>query len=290
MSEIFHPICVKRILVSLDSSLHSYAALHIAVEIAHHYEAEIEGVFIKDITLLDLAELPFRQEVGEYSAIVREISIDGISSGINVQSRWIIRAFHKCVHQTNLKTNFKILRGKVLETIKQESEKCDLLILGKSGTNTLRREKLGSTAKAIINKQQKSLLLAEKENRLGYPMILFYDDSPVGMVSLETSRDLIDESEMLVILLRDDDPKYFEEKKKVINNWASNNQVKITIQNYNSRNFGRFLQKIDGLKEGLLILPAIQEEEKMVFIKQCLEKVSLPILLIFHPVTIETST
>jgi nucleotide-binding universal stress UspA family protein len=273
---------VDQILVPLDSSPHSFAALHAALDLAGHYNAKIKGIFIEDITLLNLAEMPFRQEVGEYSAIIREISTNGITHGISVQSRWVIRTFQKLINQNNLKGNFSILRGRVLETIKRESKYCDLLVIGKAGKNTLRRQKLGSTARALIHEQTKSLLLVEEENRLGHPMIVLFDDSPEGQVSLETGRDFLDEGETLVILVSDENSAYFQKKKREIINWASRNEINVSIQTFNKRNFTRFIQKIDGLKEGLFILPWIKNGEKSPIIEYCLDNLTLPILLIRH--------
>jgi nucleotide-binding universal stress UspA family protein len=280
VNDNFEPICVERILISLDSSSHSFAALHAAVDLALHYDATLRGVFIEDITLLSLTEMPFRQEVGQYSAIVREISTDGITQGIFVQSQWVIHTFHKLINQTNLKSDFSILRGKVSEVIKKEAEDCDLLIIGKAGTNTMKKQKLGSTARALIQKGQKTLLLVEENNRLGYPLIVFFDNSPVGQIGLETARDLLDGGETLIILIHDDDSSHYQNNKKNIIKWASKNEINISIQNYNARNFDRFIQRIDGLKEGLCILPNIRDDEKRALVEYCLERVTLPILLI----------
>lgn len=283
VSEIKEPICVEQILVSLDSSTHSFAALHAAIELARHYNAKLQGVFIEDIALLNLAEMPFHQEVGEYTAIVREINTDSITRGIFVQSRWVVRTFQKLINQTNLTGEFFILRGNVVKTIKQKSENCDLLIIGKAGTNTLLRKKLGSTARALIRYHEKSILLVEEENRLGYPMILFYEESPVGKISLETALDLLDEGETLVILVRDDNQERFQNQRQTISTWASQNKINISIQTYTNRNFGRFIQRIKGLKEGLFILPQIIEAENQPLMKYCLENISLPILIIRQP-------
>lgn len=280
MSEVYKPICVERILVSLDSSAHSFAGLQAAVELAHHYDAVLQGVFVEDITLLSLAEMPFHQEVGEYSAIIREISTDGMTRGIFVQSKWVIRTFRKLINQTDLKGDIAVLRGNVLEVIEKETEQCDLLIIGKTGTNPSGQRRLGSTTKALIRKQQKSMLLVEEGNRLGYPMIVFYDPSPQGRISLETSRDLLGPGETLMILLNADSPDELEENKQVLKNWAVENQVNVSIQTYKTRAFKRFLQMISGLKSGLFILPYLQNQEKRAFVEICLRTVSLPILLV----------
>mgnify|MGYP001099231286 CR=1 FL=1 len=280
MSEAINPICVERILVSLDSSQHSFAALHAALELAHHYDASVKGVFVEDTTLLSLAEMPFRQEVGEYSAIVREISTDGMTRGIFVQSRRVIRTFRKLINQTDLTGDFAVLRGKVSETIDQEAENCDLLILGKTGTNPVLRRRLGSTTKELIRRQKRPLLLVEKDDRLGYPMIVLYDDSQLGQISLETANDLLDTGETLIILLNEEDPEEFQKNKQRLSDWASENQINISIETYKPKIFVRFLQKIHGIKTGLFILPHIQSVPNRRLVTLILEKVSLPILLI----------
>lgn len=286
VSEAYEPICVNRILVSLDSSPHSFAGLKAAVELARHYDAELKGIFIEDITLLSLAEMPFRQEVGEYTAIVREISTDGMTRGIFVQSKWVIRTFRKLINQSDLKGDIAVLRGNVRKTIEKESEKCDLLIIGKAGTNPLGLRRLGSTAKALIRNQKKSLLLVEEENQLGYPMIVFYDPSPLGQISLETGRELLDRGETMMILLNADNPDELAENKKTLRNWALENQVNISIQTYKTRAFKRFLEMISGLKTGLFILPHLEDLEKRPFVEICLETLSLPVLLVREPISI----
>lgn len=280
VSDPSYPICVNRILVSLDSSKHSFAALHAAIDLAHHYDADLRGVFIEDTALLGLADMPFRQEVGEYSANVREISPDGITRGIFVQSRWVVRTFRKLINRTNLSGEIAVLRGAVNKTITQESEKCDLLILGKSGTNPLPSRRLGSTTKAMIRHQQIPLLLVEEDNRLGYPMIVLFVESNTGQTALETASDLLDPGQTLIILLCEDNLEEFEKSRKRLSRWASDKQINISYQPYTKRAFKRFLQQIHGVKTGLLILPQIQKIPERHLVDLILETVSLPILII----------
>lgn len=284
MSDVYKPICVERILVSLDSSPHSFAALKSAVELARHYDAKLHGVFVEDITLLSLAEMPFKQEVGEYSAIVRDISTDGMTRSIFVQSRWVVRTFQKMVNQTRLQGDFSILRGNVVEMIDREARKCDLLIIGKTGTSPVGRRRLGSTARALIRKARKPLLLVEEGNRLGYPVIVLFDDSPDGKISLETAADLINPGERLIIFLDEDDMEEFQKNKKALQGWSKDKRTAITIQSYKTRSFSRFIRMIEGLKTGLLILPHLKDPSKRSYVEYCLKEVSLPILLIREPV------
>jgi nucleotide-binding universal stress UspA family protein len=280
VSEQYNPICVEHILVSLDSSTHSFSALKAAIELAAHYSAKITGVFIHDSILLNLAQMAFLQEVGEYTALTRKISHDRISQGMIVQSRWINRTFYKMIDQSGVDGEFSILRGKVNEIIDQQAEKCDLLVIGKSGTNPLGRPRLGSTAKALIEKSRKSLLLVEEGNLLGYPMFVLFEDSDLGWISLETGRDLLAPGENLNILIEKDGSGNYERLQKIIRSWAIEKQVNIIFQPYRSETFVRFLQKIYRLKTGLFIMPYFQEMLNRKLIDQCITDISLPILMI----------
>lgn len=280
MSEVYEPLCVKRILVPLDHSNHSVAALKVAVKLAHQYDAEIKGIFVEDINLLNLAEMPFHQEVGEYTALIREISSEGLSRGIFVQSRWVIQSFRRLINQTDLDGDVVVLRGDVNEIIDGESQNCDLVVIGKSGKNILGRSRLGSTAKRMIQYHRIPLLLVEEDNQIGSPMILLFDNSPAGKIGLETARDLIEPYETLLILLNKDDSEGFSEAKAYLNQWNSTRHLNISIEGFRTHFIQRFIQMIDKLKTGLFILPQHAEPNNQAIVDACLQAISLPVLLI----------
>ena len=68
---------IKRIIVALDASAHSQAAMDAAASIAELLEAELIGVFVEDINLVRVAQLPFVREVQFPVARVAEIDESG---------------------------------------------------------------------------------------------------------------------------------------------------------------------------------------------------------------------
>jgi len=280
VTETTQPICVDHILVSLDSSKHSFAALRAAIQLAHHYHAAITGLFVEDIALLNLAEMPFRQEVGEYTAIVRNISADGMTRSIFVQSKRINRTFQKLIHNSELMGEFSVLRGEVSESILKASEECDLLILGKSGTNPLRKKRLGSTAQALSKDPKIPILLVEEENLIDTPLTVIYESSQIGLITLETARDLLDQGGALNIILIEEKPGEILKQKVHLHLWADKHQVEINIFAYKQQSFPHFLQKIKGLKKGLMIFPHKPAREYWKIEERILEEVTLPILII----------
>jgi nucleotide-binding universal stress UspA family protein len=280
VSEGCKPICVERILVALDKSSHSLAALQAAIELARHYHAALKGVFVEDINVLNLAKMPFHQEVGEYTATIREISMDGLSREISVQSRWVTHFFQKSINQTDVNADFSVLRGNIHEMLNKESKACDLVVIGKSGTHPLGRRRHGSTAKALIQHHLKPLLLIEENTQLGSPIILVYENSPIGKISLETARDLMDPAETLMIFLNADDPDIFSKSNTELKQWAFEININISIESFKSPAISRVIGLVEGMKTGLFILPHNNDSPVINRFVFYLEKIRLPTLLI----------
>ena len=64
---------IRRILIALDASPASQAALDLAVELAVRYQAELIGIYVEDINILRSADIPFTEQFGIYSAASRQI-------------------------------------------------------------------------------------------------------------------------------------------------------------------------------------------------------------------------
>ena len=63
MSEPATEFVVRRILVALDASTQSLAALRTAVTLAAELGAELEGLFVEDTNLMRMAMLPVARRV-----------------------------------------------------------------------------------------------------------------------------------------------------------------------------------------------------------------------------------
>ncbi len=273
----------QRILVALDCSNHSYAALKAAVVLARHFDASLTGVFIEDTRLMDLANSPFCTEVGEYTAAVRNISYENLSKGIRVQYKWIGRAFSKLIKAAEIDAKLRIHQGKITETLFDLMQDYDLIVIGKSGTNLMHGQRFGSTARAMMRACQKPILLLEEGNKIGYPTLFLYDGSELGKQSLTKAKSFLDPGETLVFLIDNQNQTTFESHTAALNAWAKVNNINISIEPIRLNRPFSFFQMVSGLKIGLFILPTTEKAQKSSFIQQCLEKIQMPILIINPP-------
>jgi nucleotide-binding universal stress UspA family protein len=90
---------IRRILVALDASRHSLAALEAAAELAARLKAELAGLFVEDINLVRLAGLPFAREIRYPSATIQQLDSPRLEQELKVQATRMRRALAAAAEQ-----------------------------------------------------------------------------------------------------------------------------------------------------------------------------------------------
>jgi nucleotide-binding universal stress UspA family protein len=190
---------IRRILVALDASPASMAALDLAAELAVRYQAELMGVYVEDIDLLRSADIPLVKEIGYYSGTSRKIDSPHIERQLRAQAHRIERILASIAQKANLRWSFRSTRGVIHGELLTAAEGTDLIILGKSGWS--RRRQMGSTAREIaVQSPIQSLILLHKV-RPGTPVMVAFDGSPASIRALEAARLIRDPEIPLYVLL-----------------------------------------------------------------------------------------
>lgn len=178
MSEISEqrPSAPTRILVALDASATSRAALRAAAQLAAAMQAELLGLFIEDRRLLQLCDSPFCREVGFYTAAVRPLESQSVERQLRVLAEELRRTLARVAGESQVRWSFQVRRGGIEEELLREAADALLLSLGR--TSWLARQGLGATARAIIQQARRPLLLLGGQDQLTYPLTLVYSGSP----------------------------------------------------------------------------------------------------------------
>ena len=196
---------IERILVALDSSPHSLAALEAAAELAALLHVELLGIFVEDINLLRIAELPFSQEVGHYSARRRRLDRGQMAQQLRAQANWARRAFIRAAENREIKWSFRITRGSIPTELISATTETDLIILGKTGWANFQR--LGSTAMAVVAEAPQKILVLQRGVRLGFSVFVLIDPSDPAMEALTLATQLVHAKKgyLTVIIIADDE-------------------------------------------------------------------------------------
>lgn len=171
-----------RILVGLDASRASLAALKVAAEVAALMQAEVAALYVEDINLLRLCGLPFVREVGSYSATLRPLD----STTLEREFRLLAARMRRTVAQTAVSAkvswSFRVRRGQVDVEMLQAAGDASLVTLGRVGRSHGKR--VGSTARAVAGRARHPVFLLGDEG-LTSPLTLIYDGLPPARRALE---------------------------------------------------------------------------------------------------------
>ena len=196
-------IDINRILVALDASPQSLAALKVAAELAAKYGAELVAVFVEDINLVRLAGFPFAQEIGYFSAISRHLDSQQIDLELRAHARWVERTTATLAKRTNLRWSFRTMRGAISGELLSAALESDLIILGKIGWSGQRQ--LGSTARSLVVHAPLPALFLQRNLRSGMPLMVAYEGSPSGRKALAIARMLrLSDNPLTVLVLAAD--------------------------------------------------------------------------------------
>jgi nucleotide-binding universal stress UspA family protein len=176
---------IRRIVVAIDASPASVAALEAAAELAAALEAEVLGLFVEDINLLRLSSLPFAHEVGALSATRRRLSGVDMERQLRFQAERAREALAAVERRLGVRTSFRIARGTVAEQLINALKAEDLLSLGARGWASGRG--LGSTARTVAFTSRGRVLILPHGARLTGPAAVLFDGSPSGVEALETA-------------------------------------------------------------------------------------------------------
>lgn len=193
---------IRRILVALDASTDSVAALKTAARMAASLQAELVGLFVEDINLLRLAGLPFASEVQRVTGTGRVLDEAGMERDLQLQASQARRALANAAADAEATWTFRVVRGMVTTEILAAALEADLLTLGRASRPPIRRRQLGSTARAAVSQAPGSVLLGHPGMDLEQPVLATFDGTPAAAQALVAAANMArsGHSDLVVLL------------------------------------------------------------------------------------------
>jgi nucleotide-binding universal stress UspA family protein len=169
---------IRRILVALDASPQSLLALDAAAEMAARLEAELLGLFVEDIGLLRIAEMPAARELLFSTASHSPLSRATMEASLRSQAEQIRMALAAAAERTRVRWSFRIARGVVAAELLLAGAEADLIALGRAGWSAWPSGRLGATARAVTGKFSPVLLVSRQGVLPEARFLIGYDRTP----------------------------------------------------------------------------------------------------------------
>lgn len=176
---------IKRILVALDTSETNRNALQTASLLASQLQAELQALFVEDINLLRLAELPFAHEMMIGSPERRRMTTASVERQMQAQVARLRQLVETTAQQNRIKVDFKVLRGQISNELQLAAQGMDLLILGKSSQHSQRSLKLGKVAQEVLTTVNCNILLLQYGALIERPVAVLFDGSTASQRALQ---------------------------------------------------------------------------------------------------------
>jgi nucleotide-binding universal stress UspA family protein len=281
VSEEARELVIRRILVGLDASGHSLAALEAAADLAARLEAELVGLFVEDINLLRLAELPFAREVGGFSATRRRLDSRQMERQLHVQAERARRALETHARRVQVHWSFQVTRGGVALELLTAASDADLVILGRASHFASSTGQLGSTARGVVAGATCPALVITQGKQLGLPVLVVFDGSPLAWKTLTVAAGLVrGEDRYLAIFVLAEGMQQAQGLKRRIAGWLRERKLVARYRLLARPSLSRLVEMIEREGCGTLVLQATSIYLEGAELLTLLDELELPVFLV----------
>jgi len=282
VNENKEPVTIRRIVVAVDASPHSRAAMEAAVRLAARFDAALLVLFVEDINVLRIAGLPYAQEFGAYSAQRRHINTADVERQLRVRSRQVQDSFRLLSERASIQGTFRVTRGSVGTEIQSAAADADVLIMGRAGWSQLRARQVGSTTRAVCCAQASGITaVLQSGAQLAPPILVVYDASEAAEKAVVFAEGLVDETRgpLEVLLVADTEP-LLQARRNLLEGALTELKVMNLQHSLITSVLQNLIHAIYVLRAQTVVLPAslsLLQEGRVVSL---LEQVDIPVLLV----------
>jgi nucleotide-binding universal stress UspA family protein len=269
---------IKRILVALDASPQSLAALETAAQLAADLQAELVGLFVEDINVIRTAEFHFAREIGYFSATVRRIDRRTIRWQIRGQAERAERAMRRVAERYQLEWSFRVSRGSIASELQSAAQEADLIILGRTGWSGGKR--IGSTVLEMISRPPGNALILQQDIPREPSVLVLYDGSEPAKQALRAAARISRASEgFLVVGVIAENSQQARERQRWAARWLGERGVQTRFRWIIDEQRGK-IQRIIKSEQCLLVManemPSLKQED----LPELLDQLDCSVLLV----------
>lgn len=276
-----HTILVREILVAVDSSAHSRAALRAAATLAKVTKANIRGLFVHEKHWSQISKLPSVVSINELTGKAQVLEKNALKQQVDLLKRRLRQELKYISEKNQLTHSWETVRGQVAEEILEAAKKADLITIGRRGRSFPLQKRLGSTAKAIIRQADKPILILKKGLNLDNPITAVFDGSSESQKGLNLALSLAQRNNSkLAILVLNETQQDKIQRNRTLEKLVDNASIPVSVTILQRPDMHRFLNEINYQHAGLLVIPKNQSFLQYDSLETTLGYLNCPVLMI----------
>lgn len=177
---------IQHILVGIDGSEHSQAALQYGIDLARAFQATLHGVHVVDIVQV---ESPVLHDLAGSIGAAPYLNLTALMrQNLELRGRQLLDQFQQSCAEADLPCVDHLATGVVPTELLQAARDVDLVLLGRGGMHTrLSKSLLGSAVETVVRQSVKPTLVAPQHYRPIQKPLLATDGSPSARAALHTA-------------------------------------------------------------------------------------------------------
>lgn len=276
----------RRILVALDASSESLAALETAAQMAKRLEAELTGLFVEDADLFKLVGYPFVREMNLATRTGRSLDLATVERELGAQAALARRALEHAAQQRRVPWSFRVIRGAVETELLAAALEADLVAVGKAFHPLTGSARLGRMAQALSLRASCSLLLGVPGLRQSEAVGVAYDGSPVAGDALDTAARIAnDDGGQLLVLLIAETGDVAAEHEAAVRRRLRGSPLALAFRRIVGASWAAMLPLIELERPRLMVVGVDPQSRAREAIGRLAESAGVPVLLVRRAAT-----
>jgi len=178
------------LLVALDTSSQSLAALEMAMECATMGSYGLKGIYVEESHLSQASAASVSLEVELSTTHSRPFSGERLESVHRAQSAHARQALEMAADRRRIEWEFDVIAGDAAQVIQAEGAGADMILMGDRSANWSNQPGFGKTSWHLMTRHKRSLFIARKAKSLVFPLT-------VVCQGFESSKDVIEHAFLL---------------------------------------------------------------------------------------------
>jgi hypothetical protein len=264
-----------RVIVAVGSTSPDPLTLAAAAQLAQAVGGELAALFVEDINLLRLAELPFAFEIGATLPTPRPLATRDVERAFRAQAADSRRALAEIANALQLDFTFEIVRGKPASALFEASAEQDLIVLAGTATRVFAHNTPASTARHALRTSASPV-----KSRRAQPVAAMLEAGPSAQRVLAVALELARAGGADLILLLAADESRNAPLAAVVENWLEDRRASARIIALPDSTPDRVARLVAQAGAHALLWPGDGDLEIMAKVEPLLAAISCPLIVV----------
>ncbi len=247
---------IRRILIALDSSASTPNSVEVAAGLARRLRAELQGLFVEDDELLQLAALPFTTQVNLTTGGRQPLEPSELESQMARLAAAAQRQLATIAERDRVAWSFRTVRGRIAHEVASAAEGADLVIVEGGHHGGPAHARLGLPASATVKRVTRSVLILRDGRRVEGRIFVVFDGGEQSERALQMASALTHGNGALTVLLpetKDKDPQQLKEQAQGL---LSGEAGDVTMESFSANTLAGLCAHVGRPDTGLVVMSA----------------------------------